>query len=149
MGVQGQSRNYWKKFLFLVEIDGLTVAGFMSCSAIGSEMGVINHDEGGETEVADKSFGKITEKPITLTVGATDNDELWQWREQHYDLPEDEVKKTVSIIVLNRDKTERKRYDIPGCFITDFTDAEFDATAEENAISSMTLDHGRIRKQAA
>jgi phage tail-like protein len=149
MGVQGQSRNYWKKFLFLVEIDGLTVAGFMTCSAIGGEMGAIMHREGGDVEVSDKSFGQITEKPITLTNGATDNDELWLWWQEHYDGNEDAVKKTISVVALNRDKSERKRYDIPGCFITDFTDADFDASAEENVISSMTLEHDRPDKKAA
>lgn len=149
MGVQGQSRNYWKKFLFLVEIDGLTVAGFMTCSAIGSEMGAIMHREGGDVEVSDKSFGQRTEKPITLTNGATDNDELWQWNEEHVDGNEDEVKKTIAIVVLNRDKSERVRYNVPGCFITDFTDADFDASAEENVISSITLEHDRPSRQAA
>lgn len=146
MGVQGQSRDYWKKFLFLVEIDGLTVAGFMSCSAIGGEMGVINHMEGGDVEVSDKSFGRITEKPITLTNGATDNDELWQWWQEHYEGNENEVKKSISIIPTRRNKTARGRYDVPDCFMTDFVDAEFDGSAEENVIQTMTLEHGRPDK---
>jgi phage tail-like protein len=143
MGVQGQSRDYLKKFLFRVEMDGLTVAGFTTCSDIGGEMGVIAHMEGGDVEVSDKSFGRITEKPITLTVGATDNNELWQWWQDHYDGTEDAVKKTIAIVALNRDKSERFRHNVPGCFITDFIAASYDASAEENVIQSITLEHDR------
>src|SRR5258706_16390130 len=79
MAVTGNPRNYDKKFLYSVEIDGLAVAWFESISGLEAEIGVVEQHEGGLINVADQSPGKVKFAALTLKVGATDNRELYDW----------------------------------------------------------------------
>jgi phage tail-like protein len=145
MGVVGKPRSYHKKFLFSVEIDDCEVAWFESCSAIEAELGVVEQREGGKIVVADQSPGLLKTTPVTLTVGATDNRELWDWWEQIIDAaadsgePDDSYKRNVAIVQRDRDGSEKRRYNLPKAWISKFKAAEWDAKAEENTMQEVTI----------
>lgn len=155
-GVVGTPRSYHKKFNFAIEIDGLDIAWFKACSAIELELGIVEQHEGGEIGPADQSPGKLKITPVTLTVGVSDNDELWQWWNQVVDVvsgkgePDERYKKTVVIKQLDRDGTERKRWTLSKAWPHKFNGGDWDATAEENVAESITLVYKRpTMKKAA
>ena len=66
-------------FNFLIEIDGVTVAGFSECSGLSSEVAVIEYREGGDRAGTRKLPGLRKFTNITLKRGLTANRDLWQW----------------------------------------------------------------------
>lgn len=145
MPVTGTPRNYDKKFLFAVEIDGLDVAWFESVSGLESEVGVVEQHEGGDPNVADQSPGKVKFSAVTLTLGATDNHELYDWyllvidAEAGTGVVDAEYKKNVSIVQKDRDGSEKRRWDLFECWPSKFKAGEWDAKAEENVMQEVTL----------
>ncbi len=145
MAIQGQARGYDQKWAFAIEIDGLEVAWFETCSALEAEVGVVEQHEGGNITVADQTPGKVKFSPVTLTLGATSNQELYTWFQLVADAsansgaPSDAVKKNLAIVQLERDGTEKKRWDVFFAFPTKFKAGEWDAKAEENVIQEVTL----------
>jgi len=80
------SRNDpYAAFNFLVEIDGVTVAGFSECSGLSSETDPIEYREGKEDITVRKLPGLVKYSNITLKRGFTQGKELWQWRKQVLD----------------------------------------------------------------
>jgi phage tail-like protein len=80
------SRNDpYSAFNFLVEIDGVTVAGFSECSGLSNETDAIEYREGKEDITVRKLPGLVKYSNITLKRGFTQSKELWQWRKQVLD----------------------------------------------------------------
>lgn len=145
MAVTGTPRNYDKKFLFTVEIDGLDVAWFESVSGLEFEIGVVEQHEGGNIIVADQSPGKVKFSPVTLMVGSTDNTELYDWSLLVADAAANagevdaDYKKNVAIVQKDRDGSEKRRYTLYECWPSKYKSGEWDAKAEENVVEEVTL----------
>src|SRR6478672_6675206 len=72
----------YKGFNFLVEIDGITQAGFQECSGLDSSTAVVEYRQGDEgVNSSRKLTGLNTFSAISLKRGVTDSDELWKWRQ--------------------------------------------------------------------
>jgi phage tail-like protein len=145
MPIVGQPRSYDKKFNFTIEIDGLDIAWFESVSGLEAEVGVVEQHEGGQLNVADQSPGKVKFAQLTLTVGATDNQELYNWFLQVIDSasnsgqPDNAYKKSVAVVQNDRDGTEKRRYNVYEAWPCKYKAGEWDAKAEENVIQEITL----------
>ncbi|MES2964359.1 MAG: phage tail protein [Bdellovibrionota bacterium] len=68
----GSSKPYYKKFKFVVEIDGIARSAFQKCSQLEAEIAIIEQWEGGAL-TADKSLGRVKFSNVTLERGATDD----------------------------------------------------------------------------
>ena len=151
-GVQGTPRRYDKKFLFKVEIAGLTVGWFETMSPLRAEIGVVEQHEGGQINVADESLGKVKFNSVTLTIGTTDNEELYNWFLQCADAAansgdvDDLYKKTVNLVQVDRDGTEKRRYKLFKAFIIVYEVGDWDAKAEENVMESIELKYRRFER---
>ncbi|HEY6418501.1 MAG TPA: phage tail protein [Candidatus Binataceae bacterium] len=66
-------------FNFLVEIDGVTKAGFAECRGLSGEASVIEYREGGDANTVRKLPGLIRYPSITLVRGLTQDKNLWNW----------------------------------------------------------------------
>jgi phage tail-like protein len=145
MPVTGTPRNYDKKFMFTVEIDGLTVAWFEAVSGLEAEIGVVEQHEGGSINVADQSPGKVKFPAFTLSIGVTDNRELYDWWLQVYDAaansgqPDNAYKKNISIVQKDRDGSTKRKWDCFECWPSKFKAGEWDAKAEENVMQEITI----------
>lgn len=152
MPVVGKPRSYHKKFNFTIEIDGLEIAWFESCSAIEGEVGEVEQREGGSLVVANQSPGLYKTTPVTLKVGVTDNDELYNWWEEVVDAeanagePDDAYKKNVAVVQKDRDGSELKRWNLFEAWPKKFVAGEWDAKAEENTMEEITLVYRRFKK---
>ena len=76
----------YKAFNFIVEISGISSAGFAECYGLSTETTVIEYREGGD------HIGGVRKLPglhkhtnITLKRGMTANRELWNWRKNIID----------------------------------------------------------------
>ena len=66
----------YRNFNFLVEIDGVTQAGFSDVSGFGATTDPIEYREGGENTTVRKLPGTTKYSNITLKWGLTDSKEL-------------------------------------------------------------------------
>jgi phage tail-like protein len=70
----------YANFNFLVEIDGVTQAGFQEVSGLGAEVSVIEYREGADkTNTVRKLPGLIRYSSIVLKRGFTQDRSLWNW----------------------------------------------------------------------
>ena len=144
MPVTGAPRNYFKKFKFVVEIDGVKFAGFQSCSELSAEVAVVEQWEGGAL-AAEKQPGRVTFSDITLERGATQDADLFAWFKEVANiaansgvvLPKHE--RTADIVQQDRDGTALLRWRLKRGWPNKFVAGEWDNNADENVIESVTL----------
>lgn len=70
----------YSAFNFLVDIDGITVAGFSECSGLTAESDHIEYRTGDMDITVSKLPGLRKYANLTLKHGLTSSAELWQWR---------------------------------------------------------------------
>src|SRR3954452_9191985 len=75
----GQRVDPYRNFNFLVEIGGITQAGFAECSGFGASNDPIEYREGNTIPTVLKLPGMTKYNNITLKWGLTDSQELYQW----------------------------------------------------------------------
>ncbi len=144
MPVIGTPRSYHKKFKFIVEIDGLTYAGFQKCSELSADVAKIEHHEGGSL-IPHKSPGRVTFSDVTLERGATKDEELFTWFKQvanvaaNSGLVDDQYKRNGDVVQQDRDGKTLRRWKLAKAWPTKFVAGEWDNDADENVIEKMTL----------
>ena len=75
-------KDPYKNFNFLVEIDGMTQAGFSECSGLRLEIDVIEYREGSEPSSAVRNCrAALKVGDITLKRGITSSNQLQAWIE--------------------------------------------------------------------
>ena len=76
----GNRVDPYRGFNFLVEIDGITQAGFQEVDGLDSSTETTDYREGSDPAHVRKLPGLTSFSAITLKRGITDSDELWKWR---------------------------------------------------------------------
>ncbi len=152
MAVIGQLRSYHKKFLFAIEIDEMEIGWFTSMSALKGELGVVEQREGGSIVVADQSPGLLKHPALTLRVGVTDNDELYNWWNQIIDseanagAKDASIKRNLAVVEKDRDGEELRRWNVFETWMSSFDAGEFDANQEENLVNEVVLVYKYFKK---
>ncbi len=134
----------YRNFNFLVEIDGITQAGFSDCSGFGSSTDPIEYREGGENTTARKLPGLTKHNNITLKWGITDSRELYDW---YRDVVTGKVKrKNGSIIVLDVDGKEHVRWNFFNAWPSKWDGPAFTAKGNDIAVETLELAHEGIER---
>ncbi len=129
--------NPYAQFNFLVEIDGLSVAGFSEVSGLTTEQDIIEYREGSDTQTVRKIPGLRKYGNITLKRGFTQNRELWEWRKTTIDGVTE--RKSGAIILLDEARNEALRWQFSQGWISKWEGPALNATANEAAIESMEV----------
>src|SRR6185369_8261549 len=101
----GERVDPYRGFNFLVEIDGITQAGFQEVGGLDSSTDPIDYGEGTDPNHARKLPGLKKVTAISLKRRISDSYELWKWRAMVVEGPA--VRKHGSII-LRDDKGDEK-----------------------------------------
>ena len=140
----GTSKVFHKKFKFVVEIDGVSSAGFQKCSELSAEIAKIEQHEGGSL-IPNKSPGRVTFTDITLERGATDDFDFFTWFKELVDAAanigtdDPDFKRDLDIVQQSRSGNELRRWNVARAWPTKFIAGDWDNDADENVIESMTL----------
>lgn len=144
MAVIGTPRSFHKKFAFLVQIDGVTHAGFQKCSELSVEVANVQYYEGGRL-IPHKSPGRLTYADLTLERGATRDRDLFKWFQDvvmtasGLGLTDPYFKRNLDIVQQERDGTTLRRWSIVGAWPVKFVAGDWDNTSDENVIEQLTL----------
>lgn len=126
----------YKNFNFLVEINGVTVAGFSEVSGLSSEVTCIEYREGGDHFVRKlpglKKFGDIV-----LKRGVTRSTELWDW---HKNILNGVADRRDGVITLLDDaRTPQVRWVFSNAFPQKYEGPTLKAKGNDVAIETLTL----------
>jgi len=129
------------KYAFLVEIEGIRRAGFMSVSGLTEETEVREYREGGDNTTVRKLAGLNSYSAIVLEQGSCLDSELWEWRQKIKSEGAQGNRKSISIIQQNESGEEVKRWQVFDAWPSKFSAPEFDASSSENAVESVEIQH--------
>lgn len=145
----GERKDPYRNFRFLVEIDGITQAGFSDCTGPGSEMDVIEYREGNENpgqvpQTVRKLPGLTKYGNITLKWGLTDSKELYEW---HRNACKGVIqRKNGSIVVLDELGSEAARWNFFNGWPSKWTGPDFTAKGTDVAIETLEIAHEGIER---
>ena len=138
MNVANPARNDpFKNFNFLVEIDGITQAGFSECTGLLLEVDVVEYREGGEMSAVRKLPGRAKVGDITLKRGITTSKELHEWVDSIRNGVAN--RKNGAIVLLDDARKPVVRWKFVNAFPRKWEGPNLDAKGNDVAIETLTL----------
>lgn len=142
----GARNDPFGAFNFLVEIDGITMAGFSECSGLGSETGVIEYREGGDIAGIRKIPGLTKFSPIVLKSGITKSRDLWNWRKAIVDGRID--RRSGSIILLDRERNPVVRWNFSNGWPSKWEGPHLKGKGNDVAIETLEIEHEGLEMES-
>ena len=134
----------YRNFNFLVEIDGITEAGFSDVTGFDITVEPIEYREGGQVTSARKIPGMAKYGNITLKRGITDSAELYErLRQVATGVIE---RRNGSIILLDLEGQEKLRWNFFEAWPTKWDGPDFSAKGNEVAIETLELVVERVER---
>jgi len=132
---------------FIVEIDGVSQAGFREATIPDVSSEPIEYREGNEAPTVRKIPGLIKYGNITLKWGITDSMDMYNWyKEAILDNKFNGARKNISILLLDEEGNEANRWNFVNCWPTKYNAPDTNATASEIAIEEMEIvNEGMLR----
>ena len=134
----------YRSFNFLVEIDGITQAGFQECSGLDSQTASIDFRLGDDPMHVRKLTGLNTFSAISLKRGITDSDELWKWRQTVVDGKTE--RRNGSIVLLDEKGAEKVRWNFTNAWPCKWTGPAFNATGNSIAVETLEIMHEELTR---
>ena len=129
------------RYNFLVEIEGIARAGFMTVSGLEDETEIREYREGGDQSSVRKLAGLNSYSPIVLEMGSTFDTSLWDWRQLVKRNGAQGNRKSLSIIQQDESRNEVKRWQVFEAWPSKFMAPELDASSSDTAVESVELQH--------
>lgn len=135
---------WFKKFLFEVQIDGITRAAFQKASGLSAEVSTIDYYEGGRMHPYSMP-GRVTFEEFTLSRGQCIDKELYMWFKEVYDSKaasgayEQQIYRNLEFVQYDRDHSELQRIAAYDCWPRKYETGDWDAEADELRIETVTI----------
>ena len=129
---------------FLVEIDGITQAGFQECSGLDSSTASVDYREGDEPPHTRKLPGMNSFSALSLKRGVTDSDELWKWRLTVVNGKAE--RRNASVVLLDEKGAEKIRWNISNAWPSKWTGPSFSSTGNNVAIETLEITHEELTR---
>jgi phage tail-like protein len=140
----GKRVDPYRGFNFLVEIDGITQAGFQEVTGLDTCTDAVDYREGTDPNHVRKLTGLNKYTAITLKRGITDSDELWKWRLTAIDGKTE--RKNGSIVLLDEKGEEKLRWNFINAWPSKWTGPTFNSTSTSVAVEQLELTHEEVTK---
>ncbi|MBS1789180.1 MAG: phage tail protein [Acidobacteria bacterium] len=137
MAETGSRNDPFASFNFLVEIDGVTKAGFSECTGINSETDAIEYRNGDEDITVRKLPGLKKFGNITFKRGYTNSKDLWEWRKKVMDGKTE--RKSGAVVLLNEAREQAMRWNFREAWPRKWDGPSFNAKNNEVAIETLEI----------
>ena len=134
----------YRSYNFLVEIDGITQAGFQECSGLDSQTASIDFRLGDDPMHVRKLTGLNSFSAISLKRGITDSDELWKWRQTVVEGRTE--RRNGSIVLLDDRGAEKLRWNFSNAWPSKWMGPTFNATGNSIAVESLEITHEELTR---
>lgn len=140
----GSRVDPYRGFNYLVEIDGITQAGFTECSGLETSTDPVDYREGSDPPTVRKLSSLMKYAAITLKRGITDSDELWKWHETVIDGKTE--RKNGSIVLMDETGEEKLRWNFKNAWPSKWTGPTLNATSNDVAVETLEITHEELKK---
>jgi phage tail-like protein len=140
----GSRVDPFRGFNFLVEIDGITQAGFQEVSGLDATTPAVDYREGTDPNHVRKLSGLNQYSAITLKRGITAADELWKWRQTVIDGKTE--RRNGSIVLRDEAGEEKIRWNFVNAWPSKWTGPALNATSTAVAVESLELTHEEVKR---
>jgi len=127
----------YAQFNFLVELDGIEVAGFTEVGGLMAESDVIEYREGSDLPTARKLPGLLKYGNVTLKRGYTKNEELWKWRKTTLDGHTE--RRDGTIVLLDESRQPVMRWTFRSSWLSKYEGPGLNSTSNEVAVESIEM----------
>jgi phage tail-like protein len=134
----------YRGYNFLVEIDGITQAGFQEVTGLDASTAAVDYREGIDPPHSRKLTGMNTYGAISLKRGITDSDELWKWRQTVIDGKAQ--RKNGSIVLRDATGVEKIRWNFSEAWPSKWSGPSFNASTASVAVETLELTHEELKK---
>jgi phage tail-like protein len=129
----------YMSFKFLVEIDGITVAGFSEVTGLQFETETETYEEGGVNDYVHILPKRTKRQNLILKHGITDKYDLWNW---YQDVVKGKfTRRNGSVILQDLDKNIKRRWEFFRAYPVKWTGPELKADSSTVAFESIELVH--------
>ncbi len=140
----GQRTDPFTAFRYVVEIEGITAAGFSEVGGLETQINTEDYREGGVNDFVHKLPSGAKQPNLTLQRGLTDSDALWKWQ---LDVLRGKVtRKTVRIMVLDSEGQEKVGWRCLKAFPTRWVGPALKSDGRAVAIERLELAHMGIER---
>ncbi len=130
----------YQNFNFLVEIDGITQAGFSQVLMPDAYFDVVEYREGGDPHSSVRKLsGRAHYGNLVLKWGTTNSRELFDWWKSIRDGNVD--RRNISVVLLNEKREEVKRWNFIRAWPVRYKPADLAAKGNEVAIETLEIAH--------
>lgn len=143
----GTPTDYFQAWAFVLEIEGIAVAGFTSFGPLKQDVKLIAQEEGGARTTVDETTGKFMTDKCTGERGASFNDELWSWWLNVKAGVKD--KRQCSVVGQAPDGTPLVRWNLKDCNLVSYEGGSYDAKKDENLVEKIEIKPIDIDRVAA
>jgi phage tail-like protein len=140
----GARKDPYRSYNFLIEIDGITRAGFRECSGLDSAQDPIEYREGTDALTMRKMPGLVKYSNLVLKWGISDDTDLYAWFQKA--IKGGVERKNGSIVLLDDAGAEKVRWNFREAWPAKWTGPSFNATAHEVAIETLEIAHEGITR---
>lgn len=150
----GQPTIWWKKYKFIIEIDGVARAAFHDCTDLNITSETVKYREGGRLN-PHKAPGTVEFPPITLTRGKTNDFDLYNWFKDTFDagsglgLDTPDLYRTFDVVQLNRKGEEVERFTVFDAYAAEYHGGSWDNDASEVGMEAIVVEPDRWERVPA
>ncbi len=131
------------RFNFLLEIEGVTEAGFSEVGGLANETEVIEYREGGDKVNSPRKLPGLTKySNLILKRGVSADNSLWNWRQTVIDGVVE--RRNGSIILLDASRNEILRWNFYNGWPCKWEGPTLNAKSNEAAIETLEIAHERL-----
>ena len=140
MAETGQREDPYRAYNFLVDIDGVAVAGFREVSGLSGDSAVISYREGTDPVLTVRKLpGQSTWGDLTFRGGMTKSRVLWQWRLTT--LQGATERRNGSILLRDEQQRTVAEWRFENAWVMRYEGPTLNATANEVAIETVVIAH--------
>lgn len=137
MPESGDRTDPYGAFNFLVEVDGVTVAGFSEVGGLSTETDVVEYRTGDTDVTVTKVPGLKKFTNISLKRGFTASDDLWKWRKSVLDGVTERHSGTIQL--LNEARETAVKWTFREGWPSKWEGPSFNAKTSEVAIETLEI----------
>lgn len=136
----------YRNMRYLLEIDGISQAGFSECSIPDTSQDPIEYREGNEVPTVRKIPGLIKYGNLTLKWGITDSMDLYDWRVQVEEGKAGDYRRNIAVVILDEEGNPKARWEFAEAWPTKYDSPDLNATGNDIAIETLEIAHESMKR---
>jgi len=142
-----RKKDPFRGFRFLVQIGGITSAGFREVSGLDIATDTVDYREGDDPRLTiSKLPGLRKYANLILKRGITDDKQLWEWRNKILKGEIQDTRKSIQIILQDIDGNATAEWHCLEAWPSSWSGPHFNATASEVAIETLEISHEGLER---